>query len=232
MSIPWERDDLPVVSLRLAAGVHVFGMTATSRGRTAEDARNAILDAAEQRLIDSGPASIRLQEVAADVGVGHPTVLHHFGSREALVDAVVQRALDSVHGQVLSAIAESSTDDGGFATLFDKVASWLSDSGRGRLFYWLALEGIAVPDDSIPLQQIVAAAHDQRLQRARERGCEGAHPLLEDTRFTVVLTVLAITAQGILGPRLLERVGVGADERAQKRFRAWLGEMILRHLDR
>lgn len=204
----------------------------TRRRRSAEDARSAILDAAEQRLIDAGPASIRLQEVAADVGVGHPTVLHHFGSREALVDAVVRRALDNIHAQVLAAITESATDEGGFATLFDKVALWLADSGRGRLFYWLALEGIEIPDDSIPLQQIVAAAHEQRLRRASERGCETPKPTLEDTRYTVVLAIFAITAQGILGPRLLERVGAGTDERARKRFRAWLGELVLRHLDR
>ena len=36
--------------------------------RTAEVARSAILDAAERRLIAAGPAGIRLQEVAADVG--------------------------------------------------------------------------------------------------------------------------------------------------------------------
>ena len=54
--------------------------------RTAEDARAAILDAAERRLGATGPGGIRLQEVAADVGVSHSTVLHHFGSREGLVE--------------------------------------------------------------------------------------------------------------------------------------------------
>jgi len=37
-----------------------------------------------------------LQEIAADVGVSHSTILHHFGSREALVEAVVTRALDGL----------------------------------------------------------------------------------------------------------------------------------------
>src|SRR5258708_39165376 len=75
--------------------------------RTAEEARVAILDAAERRLVASGPAAIRLQEVAADVGVSHPTVLHHFGSREALVEAVVARALDSLHAGLLAAVRAS-----------------------------------------------------------------------------------------------------------------------------
>jgi AcrR family transcriptional regulator len=39
---------------------------------------------------------LRLQDIAADVGISHPAVLHHFGSREALVHAVIQRAILSL----------------------------------------------------------------------------------------------------------------------------------------
>src|SRR5450432_3158548 len=68
----------------------------TRRRRTSDEARAAILDAAERRLVSSGPAGIRLQEVAADVGVSHPTVLHHFGSREALVREVCERRFAAI----------------------------------------------------------------------------------------------------------------------------------------
>src|SRR5947199_358921 len=60
--------------------------------RTADEARAEILDAAERILVETGPGAIRLQQVAELVGVSHPTVLHHFGTREALVAAVVERA--------------------------------------------------------------------------------------------------------------------------------------------
>src|SRR6478736_553059 len=63
--------------------------------RDAETARAAILEATEKRLVHVGPSGIRLQEVAADAGVSHPTVLHHFGSREALVQAVIVRAFQA-----------------------------------------------------------------------------------------------------------------------------------------
>ena len=53
--------------------------------RTAEEAKMMILDAAERRLRELGPAGIKLQELAADVGVSHPAILHHFGSRDRLV---------------------------------------------------------------------------------------------------------------------------------------------------
>ena len=36
----------------------------------------------------SGPAGLRLEAVAKAAGVSHPTILHHFGSREGLIHAL------------------------------------------------------------------------------------------------------------------------------------------------
>src|SRR5580658_6037095 len=112
--------------------------------RSAAEARMAILDAAERRLQASGPAAIRLQEVAADVGVSHPTILHHFGSREALVEEVVRRALDSLHAGLLASV--KGMPDGGtdqVAFLLDAVFETLAAGRHGRTFLWLALGGYA-----------------------------------------------------------------------------------------
>lgn len=81
--------------------------------RSAEEARRTILDAAEHRLRDQGPAGIRLQEIASDVGLSHPAILHHFGSRECLVRAVIDRALSVLEADLLAALegpAEESLD--------------------------------------------------------------------------------------------------------------------------
>jgi len=47
--------------------------------RTKEEAQRVILDAAEERLANGGPEALRLQDIAADVGISHPAILHHFG---------------------------------------------------------------------------------------------------------------------------------------------------------
>ncbi|MDO9127858.1 MAG: helix-turn-helix domain-containing protein, partial [Parvibaculum sp.] len=60
--------------------------------RTAEEARRLILDAAEERLAKQGPEGLRLQDIARDVGISHPAILHHFESREGLVRALIARA--------------------------------------------------------------------------------------------------------------------------------------------
>ena len=83
--------------------------------RTAEETRAAILDAAERRLKASGPASIRLQDVAAEAGISHPAVLHHFGSREGLVQAVRHlsgRRGPSNHTRLAEAVVDHVRDRG------------------------------------------------------------------------------------------------------------------------
>ena len=57
--------------------------------RSATQARELILEAAESQLSRFGPDSLRLKQLAADVGMSHPAILHHFGSRDGLVRAVV-----------------------------------------------------------------------------------------------------------------------------------------------
>ena len=42
--------------------------------------------------------------VAADAGVSHPTVLHHFGSRDLLVKAVIARSLQAINATLVEAI--------------------------------------------------------------------------------------------------------------------------------
>lgn len=200
----------------------------TRKRRTAEAARGAILDAAERRLIASGPAGIRLQEVAADVGVSHPTVLHHFGSREALVAAVVERLVAALHAEVLDAIELAPAGDGNLAALLERVAVVLGERGHGRVLAWLALSGQGSDLPEQRFANIVVAAHGRRKQqRAR-----GPIPSLEDTAFTILLAFLALFGGSILGPELARSAGLGDPVRMEKRFRAWLARVVVDHLAR
>ena len=67
---------------------------ATRRRRSREEARRLILDAAERLLTEGGPEAVRLQEVGRAVGISHPAVLHHFGSREGLLLELESRAME------------------------------------------------------------------------------------------------------------------------------------------
>jgi len=55
-----------------------------------------ILEAAEAGMADGGPAGLRLETVAKAAGVSHPTILHHFGSRAGLIQALNLRTIQQL----------------------------------------------------------------------------------------------------------------------------------------
>src|SRR5262245_5867907 len=116
-------------------------MKARRQRRTAEEARRIILEAAERRLRERGPAGIRLQDIAAEVGVSHPAVLHHFGSRELLIEAVVHQTIRGLEEELVAAFDSSRGAAPDPVTLLDRVSKTLGDRGQARLLAWLVLSG-------------------------------------------------------------------------------------------
>ncbi len=192
--------------------------------RTAEEARTAILDAAEQRMIAAGPAGIRLQEVAADVGVSHPTVLHHFGSREALVQEVCERRYAALRNDVIAAIEGSAGGEEQLSAVLESVYTTLVKHGHGRAVFWLALEGLLANGDQGHMRDIGLAVHALRARMNQEPAP------LEDTQHVVVLVAFALLAQSVMGDRTLHDVGLGASKAAGARFRSWLARLLSDHL--
>jgi AcrR family transcriptional regulator len=196
------------------------GEAAPRKRRTAEQARSAILDAAERRLVEGGPGAIRLQEVAADVGVSHPTVLHHFGSREGLIEALVVRALDSLHAVLLATVRSSPEHPGQVEAMLEGVFNALSTGGHGRAFLWLALSGYVPTVEDLRVRSVANAVHEIRKERRRQAGKKA--PSAEDTYFTVLLPALALLSLSVIGHE--------DDPQGPARFRAWLARLIHRHL--
>jgi AcrR family transcriptional regulator len=197
------------------------------RRRDPETARSLILDAAEGQLITAGAAAIRLQEVAATAGVSHPTVLHYFGSREALVEAVIERSLDAMHARLVEAIGASTGREDQVVTMLEGVFDSLSRSGYGRVILWLALGGHPVEPREVSLSQVLAIAHRSRTARKES---SGTTPSRRDTAHVILLCALTLTASTVLLPTLLESLGIGSSEKAKKRFLAWLGRLLAQHL--
>jgi len=195
--------------------------------RTAEEAQRVILDAAEQRLVQVGPAGLRLQEVAADAGVAHPTILHHFGSREGLVHAVVQRALAALYADLMHELQQELA--GGRADpvkLINRAFQTLSQRGHARLWVWLALSGQLPPSVQPWVREIANVSHAARTKR---KG--GAPRSFEDTLFRTMLAGLAMFGEAIIGDAMRESAGLARDPKAAARFRTWLGRFLAEALD-
>lgn len=207
---------------------------APRRRRTAEEARQEILDAAERRLREGGPEAIRLQEIAADVGISHPAVLHHFGNREGLVEAVIERTMLNLESELLHVFMRGM--EGGevpdAVDVTERVADALSGKGHARLIAWLALSGHQLGRSKQAREgwtAIIAATHAIRLTRLRDP--KKKKPSLEDTRFTVALHSIALFGEAIIGAGTLEAGGLSGDEKTRRRFRAWFAKLVERQLE-
>lgn len=190
-------------------------------------ARELILDATEKRLVVAGPSGIRLQEVAADAGLSHPTVLHHFGNRDLLVKAVIERSLRALNSSLIEAVKTSGGDEGRLEAVLEGVAQTLETTGHARVLLWLLLEGHRIDEPDNSLSDVVDAVHGLRL--AKQEGAK--KPKREDTARVTVLAALALVGGAVLGPTLRERAGLGDDPPAGVRFRSWLARLLVEHLE-
>ena len=61
-----------------------------------------------------------------------PTVLHHFGSRDGLIEATLVRAFDALSASIVDAIRENAAEDAGLPALIEGVHQSLAQTGQGR----------------------------------------------------------------------------------------------------
>jgi AcrR family transcriptional regulator len=176
-----------------------------------------------------GPAGIRLQPIADDVGMSHPAILHHFGSRDGLVNAVLARAVRRLRSELVASF--ENADEPKATELLDRVFDTLGSRGHARLLAWLILtrEGDAPAADlgaDQTLRRIAEAVHGRRV---RDGG--GAGPPFEDTLFSMLLGALAIYGDALVGDVMRRSAGLHDDVEADARFREWLARLLVSHLE-
>ena len=209
--------------------------------RTGEEARSAILDAAERRLLEVGPVGIRLQDVADDVGVSHPAILHHFGEREGLIHAVTERAIDKLEEELVTALSTHDPSTPSTPStpsvppdpdaMLQRVFETLGARGHARLLAWLLLSGYK------PFASERSRANWKRIADFTHEGRSALHeaagmpkPTYEDTLFTLMMSSLALFGEALAGPSVFMSAGLDRDKAAPKRYRAWFANVIMQHL--
>lgn len=201
-------------------------MTPPRVRRTAEEARRVILDAAEKRLREGGPEALRLQEIARDVGVSHPAILHHFQSRAGLTHALAERAMTRLEEDLREALSGSEGDG---ASILERVFATLGDLGHARLLAWRALSEGA-PSEEASDERMLAGLTDLVQARRRELGSEAVR---EDSEFLVRLVAGAMLGDAIFGGVLNVSLGHAVDDaEPQRGFRSWLARLLETHFER
>jgi AcrR family transcriptional regulator len=190
--------------------------------RRPEEARALILDAAEARMTVDGPAGLRLQDVARTAGVSHPTILHHFGSREGLVRALNQRSIESLRNSVIARMGSAESGDDNIKQTFAAYRNGMAQ----RILWLIQSAPPETPGGLRYFDEFVEALHALRLKFA----APGVVPDIEDTRAVIHLTAIAAFGDAVIGPRL--RQAVGEKERtARDHFENWFAGLVDLYLE-
>jgi AcrR family transcriptional regulator len=198
---------------------------ASHRRLPADEARQRILEAAEKRLSEVGPEGLRLAELAKDLGISHPGILHHFGSREELITAVVVRAVTALHRELIDTFASTLAQAKAVQAeeLLHRIAETLADRGQARLLAWLILSGREPPElaSDVGLRKVIQGAHAFRRARSRRREVD-----LAETSFIVQLTAFALLGDAVFGERMRRLEGISEGPAASRAFRMRLGKLL------
>src|SRR5215470_3878323 len=109
--------------------------------RAPQDARRAILDAAERRLIAGGPQAVRVQLVARDIGITDAAVHYHFANRRGLLKALVRSAGGRLKRELAEAVAACGASSVDIRALVTRLRETYDTRQYARLTAWMTLAG-------------------------------------------------------------------------------------------
>jgi AcrR family transcriptional regulator len=91
--------------------------------------RRSLLDCAARISLDQGLSSLTLQAVADAADVTKGGLLHHFRSKQALVEAVFQDLLDSLDGEIDRLMGEDPQSHGRFTRAYIRAFAAETENG-------------------------------------------------------------------------------------------------------
>lgn len=92
--------------------------------------RSEILDVATGLFYDRGVDGVGVAELCATAGISKQTLYRHFGSKDGLVEAVVERRSERVWRRLRDAAAAASGGpESRLAAVFDALGSWFAQDG-------------------------------------------------------------------------------------------------------
>lgn len=191
--------------------------------RPADRAREEILDAAERRLVMDGPAAVRMQAVARDIGVSDAAVHYHFGTRDGLLQAVIRRAARRLRDDVADVLERWEPEPAAMAELAELLRGLYTERGYARLTAWLGLAGWR-PSGSGMLRAQAEAMHMRRT--ALGAHSDDAGPDLLDTLFSLALMNVVLWSEPLIGEAVLAMFGLPGDDASVERFRGWLARLV------
>lgn len=188
------------------------------------------MDAALAHLRTDGVHAVTLAGLAKELDISHQAILHHFGSRDGLVAAVVKRAIDSFESELAGALRVIDGPLTASRVLLERAFEVMADEGHGRLLAMLALSNEPPPntaafEQSKPIAMVAKLAHALRLK-------DEPDATYRDTLFTVMLSAYVVLATSVFEEAVTFGAGLEPSAKLSHEFREWFANKALGHLEK
>jgi len=168
------------------------------RRRTSADARAEALAVARKLLLAHGPSGVTLKAVAAEIGVTHANLLHHFGSAGELQGALMSMMVRDLADALSAAVSPLRDGSSSMEELVGLAFRAFDEGGAGHLAAWLVLNRETARLE--PLAQVVRSV----AEAIREPG------QTEPIERAILFVTQAAFANAVIGPVLAPMLGRSA----------------------
>lgn len=130
-------------------------------------ARTRLLDAADALFYHQGIAKTGVDDVLEEAGVSVATLYAHFGSKDGLIAASLQRRLDIWQRLWTEAVEAATSDEDRLLAIFDALELYRERHLSARWCAFLAT-ATELPDDSHPAHEPILADTRLLLERLKK----------------------------------------------------------------
>lgn len=169
--------------------------------RTPEEARSLALASARKLLLQRGPDAITLQAVAADLGMSHTNLLHHFGSAGGLHSSLMKEMVSELTAAIESAVVLFRAGEGDVRDFVDIVFDAFDAGGAGQLAAWITLSGEA--EHLEPVRDVVR----KYLHNVEDVAGEDEQAVHQRISTATLLVTIAAFGDALIGDSLRDMVG-------------------------
>jgi AcrR family transcriptional regulator len=181
--------------------------------------RSELLDAVGEYVLEHGIATMSLRRVAQQVGVSHATLQHHFGTKEELVDEIVEHLLNRT---IAPTPVRPVLDADG--RLRDLWASWTSPTGRRDIRLFLEIIGQSLFDEPGYAQTMKRSVQDRVGMLTRAVIAQGCPPHEAPGIATLLIAQLRGLMTDLLVTGDTQRIEAAVElmlENARRRVELW-----------
>ena len=180
-------------------------MVNTTRAPSRPPARDRLLDAAEELFYEHGIAATGVDAVLTRAGVAPATLYAHFGGKDHLVAAYLERRLERWRATWDAALERADSPEARALSVFDALEQFARPAGTARGCAFLAAS-VEVVDPDHPARRWLA--EDTRLLRERVLELSAATGAADPE---VLAAELLLIYDGALAARARGSVSAGPD---------------------